>query len=85
MVVELVPQPISGFVMGMWFLTSSAAGFIGASVASLTALPKQAETGMASLIVYTQVFAYIGLITLGIGILMWLIAPKLSRFIHYSD
>ncbi|CDZ75953.1 Dipeptide and tripeptide permease B [Legionella massiliensis] len=85
MVAELVPRQIAGFVMGMWFLTSSVAGFIGASVASLTALPEPVEAGMTSLTIYTQVFAYIGLVTLGIGILMWLISPKLSRFIHYKD
>lgn len=81
MVAELVPVHITGFVMGMWFLTSSIAGFVGASVASLTALPANVKPGMESLAIYTKVFAYIGLVTLGIGGLMWLGAAFLSRYI----
>ncbi|WP_181874816.1 hypothetical protein [Legionella feeleii] len=64
-----------------WFLTSSIAGFVGASVASLTALPANVKPGMESLAIYTKVFAYIGLVTLGIGGLMWLGAAFLSRYI----
>lgn len=81
MVAELVPQKITGFVMGMWFLTSSAAAFLGATVASFTALPTQLEPGMDSLIIYTNVFAYIGITTLLIALVMWCIAPLLSRLI----
>jgi proton-dependent oligopeptide transporter, POT family len=82
MVAELVPSHITGFVMGMWFLTSAIAGFIGASVASLTALPQNIKPGIESLTIYTQVFAYIGLVTLGIGVFMWLISPGLSRYLR---
>lgn len=79
MVAELVPKGISGFVMGMWFLTSSVAGFIGASVASYTALPRNLHAGIESLMIYTNVFAYIGITTLVIALLLWVISPQLSR------
>ncbi len=82
MVAELVPIHITGFVMGMWYLTSSIAGFIGASVASLTALPKQIQPGIESLMIYTKVFASIGCVTLVIGLLMLLFARPLTRFIR---
>lgn len=85
MVAELVPGKISGFVMGMWFLSTSIAGFTGASVASLTALPKQIKPGLESLMIYTQAFAYIGLVTLALGILMWIFSKKLSRYIYPSN
>jgi proton-dependent oligopeptide transporter, POT family len=81
MVAELVPASITGFVMGMWFLTSSVAGFIGASVASLTAIPKNVSPGIDSLMIYTNVFGSIGVVTLITGGLMWLIASPLNRFI----
>lgn len=81
MVAELVPAQIAGFVMGMWFLTSAVAGFIGASVASFTALPEHVKPGLESLTIYTNVFAWIGLVTLGIGIFMWLISARLSHYI----
>ncbi len=79
MVAELVPQAIAGFVMGMWFLTSSIAGFTGAFVASYTALPKNSKPGLESLSIYTHVFASIGLVVLGVAMIMWLFAPRLSR------
>lgn len=81
MVAELVPARITGFVIGMWFLTSSIAGFIGAWVASYTALPTMIKPGISSLFLYTRVFAWIGIVTLVIGCIMWLIAGILSRFI----
>lgn len=81
MVAELVPAQIAGFVMGIWFLTSAVAGFIGASVASYTALPEHIKPGVESLMIYTEVFAYIGVVTLVIALLMWLLAPFLSRYI----
>jgi len=80
MVAELVPKHIAGFVMGMWFLTTAVAGFTGAWVGSLTALPTNIQGGMESLMVYTKVFAIIGLITLSIAILMLLLVQPLNRF-----
>ncbi|WP_419419613.1 oligopeptide:H+ symporter [Legionella sp. D16C41] len=81
MVAELVPAHIAGFVMGMWFLTSSIAGFVGATVASMTALPQNVKPGVESLLIYTDVFAYIGLATLAIGIVMWLVSARLTHYI----
>jgi len=85
MVAELVPASIAGFVMGMWFLTSAVAGFIGATVASYTALPAHIKPGVESLMIYTNVFACIGLVTLVIAFLMWLLAPKLNRYIAFDS
>jgi POT family proton-dependent oligopeptide transporter len=81
MVAELVPGSVAGFVMGMWFLTSSVAGFLGATVASYTALPEHIKPGVESLFIYTNVFACIGIVTLIIAVLMWLLSPLLSRYI----
>ncbi len=82
MVAELVPPQIMGFVMGMWFLTSSLAGFTGAAVASLTALPKGSEGGIASLMTYTHVFAQIGVTTFLAACMMALLAPVLTRLMN---
>ncbi|MCL9683789.1 oligopeptide:H+ symporter [Legionella sp. EUR-108] len=81
MVAELVPSRIAGFVMGMWFLTSAVAGFIGATVASYTALPTNIQPGVESLLIYTDVFAWIGIVTLIIALCMWLLSPRLDRYI----
>lgn len=85
MVAQLVPPSIVGFVMGMWFLTSSIAGFTGAYVASRTAIPQHLNPGFESLDIYSGVFAQIGLTTLGIALVMWLIAPWLNRFIEAEE
>ncbi|KTD19740.1 oligopeptide:H+ symporter [Legionella londiniensis] len=79
MVAELVPAKIAGFVMGMWFLTPALAAFIGAYVASFTALPEHVAPGIESLMIYTNVFAAIGLVTLAIAMLLWLLSPPLTR------
>lgn len=79
MVAELVPAKITGFVMGMWFLTSAAAAFIGAYVATFAALPKDLPGGIESLMIYTNVFASIGLVSLALALLMWIISPLLTR------
>lgn len=85
MVAELVPPSIAGFVMGMWFLTSAVAGFIGASVASYAALPENVKPGTDSLMIYTDVFACIGIVTFCISLVMWFLAPKLDRFIFVKN
>ncbi len=79
MVAVLVPTHITGFVMGMFFLTSSLAGFIGAYVASFTAIPSNIEPGVTSLHIYTHVFLSIGLVILAISLVLWVAAPFLSR------
>ncbi len=79
MVAELVPWQMRGFVMGMWFFTSSIAGFTGAFVASLTHVSGSAEVGLASLLTYTSVFGVIGLSAFFISILLMMNAPYLVR------
>lgn len=82
MVAELVPPKIVGFVMGMWFLTVAMAGFIGAEVAAITALPMQVQPGVASLMIYTKAFAGIGLLTLLLSLVLWIASPFLIRLMN---
>lgn len=85
MVAELVPPKMAGFVMGVWFLVSAVAGFTGAWVASYTALPNTLKPGVESLMLYTNVFAYIGIVTLMIALLLWLISPRLTRLMSIEE
>lgn len=82
MVAELVPRKIAGFVMGMWFLTPALAAFIGAYVAAFTALPEKVKPGVESLMIYTQVFGWIGLVALAVALGLWLISPYLTRLMR---
>ncbi len=79
MVAELVSKVHAGFVMGMWFLTTAITGFTGAWVASLTALPHGVVAPLDSLMIYTHVFAQIGVVTAMIAVLLWVISPFLVR------
>lgn len=74
MVAELVPNHMTGFVIGMWFLTTAIAGFLGATVASFTALPQQIQPGIDSLYIYTNVFGIVGATTILISVFLLIVA-----------
>ncbi|WP_119327878.1 oligopeptide:H+ symporter [Cysteiniphilum halobium] len=83
MVAELCPRAMSGFVMGIWFLTSMLAGPLSAFVGNMTSPPKGITLStLESLHVYTGVFAQIGIVTLIIAAIMWLSRPILNKYIH---
>ena len=84
MVAELCPKAISGFVMGIWFLSSMLAGPIAGFLSSLTSPTgntSDAISAPASLHLYGNVFGLIGLITATIALIMWISRPWLNKFI----
>lgn len=86
MVAELCPEERSGFVMGMWFITSMLAGPISAWVGALTAPPDASTfTSVQSLAVYAHVFLEIGLVTGAIALMIWCIRPILNRYVGKSQ
>lgn len=83
MVAELCPKKMSGFVMGIWFLTTMLAGPIAAWVGALTVPePGQVHDVVTSLQTYSNVFGQIGLFTAVISILMWIFRPAINRVIN---
>lgn len=83
MVAELCPRNISGFVMGIWLLTSMLAGPIGAWVGALTEPTSVASmTAVQTLHIYGHVFAEIGIVTAIITALMWVGRPFLNKIIN---
>lgn len=85
MVAELCPAERSGFVMGVWLLTSMVAGPISAWVGSLTAPPDiDIITAKQSLDIYAHVFLEIGIFTGIVTLLMWGIRPILNRYIKQN-
>ncbi|WP_406702870.1 dipeptide/tripeptide permease DtpA [Sodalis sp.] len=79
MVAQLVPQRLMGFIMGAWFLTTTAAAIIAGFVANLSAVPSDVSDAHYSLRVYSHVFMQIGICTGVIAVLMLAFAPKLNR------
>ncbi|MCF6777036.1 oligopeptide:H+ symporter [Thiotrichales bacterium 19X7-9] len=83
MVAELCPESMSGFVMGVWFLTSMLAGPIGAWVGNLTQpVGSSSLTAIQSIDIYSNAFGEIGLVTAIIAVVMWLIRPILNAYIN---
>lgn len=81
MVASLCPERMSGFVMGIWFLTSMLAGPLGAWIGAMTTPPPEVAhlSKIASMQLYSQVFFNVGLATLCIAALMWVMRPMLIR------
>ena len=82
MVAELCPKAMSGYVMGMWYLTVMLAGPIGAWVGAMTAPPGYEQlTTIASMQLYGEVFFKLGLVTAALAMLMWIARPALNRLL----
>jgi proton-dependent oligopeptide transporter, POT family len=81
MVAELCPDNMTGFVMGIWFLTSMLAGPLGAWVGVLTAPPAGTShfSRLASMHLYSHVFLEIGVVTGLVALAMWFSRPLLNR------
>ncbi|WP_252176249.1 oligopeptide:H+ symporter [Endozoicomonas sp. 4G] len=83
MVAMLVPSRMHGFIMGAWFLTTSAASVLAGYVAGLTAVDSgQSATALDTLPVYSHFFETMGLISAVVALLMFVTAPKLNRLMH---
>jgi POT family proton-dependent oligopeptide transporter len=83
LVTKLAPAQIVGFMMGCWFLSSSIAHQAGKHISALTAV-EAGETASAveTLAQSMPVFNSVGLFAVGSGVLLLLLAPMISRWMH---
>ena len=73
------PQRIIGFAMGAWFLAAAVGGVLTGKFAQLfVAVPKTA-TAAQSLHLYIQYFIWLGVISVAIGIIYFIIARIVNR------
>lgn len=79
MVTRYIPQRLTGFVMGFWFMSTSIASIISGFIAGLANIPKEVTDPLISLPIYSHLFTEIGLITVGIAAVMFLCTPLLNR------
>jgi POT family proton-dependent oligopeptide transporter len=88
MVTKLAPKHMTGTVMGAWFLSFAGSNYVAAILATATgALGEGGEGGAVvsaseSLILYTDVYTSMGLITIGIGLFLVLISKPLNKMMH---
>jgi POT family proton-dependent oligopeptide transporter len=82
---KLAPAAVVSTMMATWFLASSAAQALAAQVAKLTAqetVGGQVLDPQAALATYVDVFNRIGWAAIGIGVVLGIASPWLSRLAH---
>lgn len=87
MVAQLVPERMHGFIMGVWFLTTSVASVLAGFVAGFAAIPttSKAVIPLQSLPIYSTFFQTIGLFAAGLALLMLIFAPLLNRMMQEKE
>ena len=81
MVTKLSVQRVAAMMMGVWFLSSAFAAYVGGWIASLMAIEGAGGDvpGTASLAVYVTVFEKLGLLAVVMGIGLMLVAPIIAK------
>ncbi len=80
LVTKLSPVKLVGFVMGIWFLSSSVAHQAGKFIASET--DSEGLTPDQALTQYTDVFMTVGYVALGAAAILFVLSPFLKRWMH---
>ncbi len=82
LVTKLAPAKIVGFLMGIWFLSSSIAHQAGKYIARYTAVDPSITDPVEMMNKAMGVFNNIGFFAIGSGVLLILLGPVLSRWMH---
>lgn len=85
MITKLSIVRIVGLMMGVWFMSISVAQYVGgmiAQVASVETVGGQVTNLAVSLQTYVDVFRTIGLVSMGLGVLLFLLAFPIKRWMH---
>lgn len=85
MITKLSVARLVGLMMGVWFLSSSFAQYVGGWIAALAATETvggEVLDRAASLETYVGVFQTVGLVSIGVGLFLLLISPVLKKAMH---
>lgn len=85
MITKLSMPKVVGLMMGVWFLSSATAQYVGGIIAQFAAVETvggEVTNPVESLNTYVDVFQTIGLVGTGIGVGLLLISPFLKRLMH---
>ncbi|PJE80805.1 Dipeptide and tripeptide permease A [invertebrate metagenome] len=87
MVAQLVPERMHGFIMGAWFLTTSAASVLAGYLAGFTttSTTNHALDSFQSLKIYSDFFWNIGMIAAVATVIMIVTVPLLNQMINDTD
>ena len=81
---QISPKKLSGLVMGLWMMGSSAGNYLGAQIATLTARsdnPDAMIDAVGEAARYGQVFGYIAMYAACAGLLFGLASPLIRRLV----
>lgn len=81
-VTELAPPRLVGMVMGIWFMSLSAAYAVGGKIADLTAIPANVIDLSTISKMYAHNFLQFGIAGIGIGLALVAITPLLKRMME---
>ncbi|WP_304985207.1 peptide MFS transporter [Coxiella-like endosymbiont] len=84
MITVLSPPRLVGLMMGIWFLSQSAAFAIAGSLATLASVPAQLSP-ICSLSIYSHAFLVYGTITSILTMVSFVLIPLLKRLIRTSE
>lgn len=85
MITKLSIARIVGMMMGVWFLSISVAQYVAgvvATFASVETVGGQVTNLRVSLETYVGVFWTIGLVSMGVGVVLLVLAPLIKRWMH---
>ena len=88
MVTKLSVQRVAAMMMGVWFLSSSFAAYVGGMIAGAMAIGgdgSDVSLGVESLMVYTSVFEKLAMLAVGLGVLLIIVSPWLARRMHLGE
>ena len=88
MVTRLSVARVGGMMMGVWFLSSSFAAYVGGMIAGAMAIGgdgSDVSLGVESLMVYTSVFEKLAMLAVGLGVLLIIVSPWLARRMHLGE
>ena len=74
LVSKMSPVKIASLLMGVWFLSNAAANYLAGHIASLTQ-----SAG------YLEIFAYLGVAAIVLGVILLLISKKLQKLMHLEE
>ncbi len=86
MISQLIPEKFMGLATGIWFLSTAISGITGGIIASLTS-PVGIEN-MSNIQImnnYSHTFLQVGLGTLGVAVVMFILKFFLDRFIYVKQ
>lgn len=85
MITKLSVARLVGLMMGVWFLSSSFAQYLGGFIAALASTETVGGVSVdphAGLATYVEVFQTIGLMSIGVGVFLFVISPFLKKGMH---